>query len=181
MTESTTPSALKRGANDGLFFGVYLSAMFLAAVYADVIPILSIVAILLFFCAPIFLFVRMWRDARRYPEQSFFSAVCLHGLVTSICGSLIMCVIAYITLRLARPDYILDNIASTQQLLDTYDAETASQFRKLVKEATSQGALSAISMALGMLWYFSFLGALGSLLCSAVIVLFNRKPTNGTY
>lgn len=176
MTDTDTPSVLKRGANDGVFFGIYLSAMVALTVYSDVLALAGILSMLMFFAAPVVLFMLMWRDVRRNPHIENYSSIVLHGMITSICASLLVAVVAYLLLRFARPTYIAENIEAAKQVFQSMGKQQAAQFRALVREAGEAGALSATSFAMSYMWCYAFLGAIGSLINALIIKLIKRKP-----
>lgn len=177
MTETSSPSTLARGARDGLYFGIFLSVAFTLMVCTDIFPIGGLVAMLMLLGAPVLLFMWMYRDTKQYPQINHFSTICLHGMIISICASMLTTVVAYLILRVARPTYIADSIQVSQQAFEQIDPQYARQFRAGVREASASGQLTAISMALAFMYYFTFLGAIGSLVSALIIKLINRKPS----
>lgn len=175
MTDHNNPSVLAQGAGDGVYFGVYLASMFALTVYSDMTPPAGIIGMIFFLAAPGVLLMLMWRHTCRQTQPVYFSSIACHGMITSICASLIVGVVAYVMLRFVRPDYITDNIKASQEVFNAMGKEEAQQFRAVVRQAGEAGALTASSLAVSYAMLYSFLGVIGALINAFIIKLINPK------
>ncbi len=112
-------SPYRRGADDGFYFGLYLVAMFFASVFAQTVPMLSFVSLVLMFSAPavIYRFLRSY-DRELGPAASF-PMLWMQGVVIFFCGILIAGAALVVYMKWIEPDFVLSQIKGVAALAGT--------------------------------------------------------------
>ena len=162
-------SPYRRAAENGVPFGIYMTAMSVASIFTDRMPLLALVVLVMMLCTP---FV-IYRFQRRYfiDENGFteFAALWMMGIMTFIFGALITGLATYITIRWGRPDYIYDQ---ANQIITTYDQVPElknSEMITVLKRMVDEGLLpQPIEIVLNMFWVVTFFGSLLSALTALV-------------
>ncbi len=107
---SERKSVFRRGADDGFYFGIYLTALFFLWAYSMRVPFFAELNFVMGMCVP----VRTYRFLRRYygSERGLLrvSALWMHGIVIFFCGSLILALVSYVFFRWIQPGFILNQV-----------------------------------------------------------------------
>ncbi|MDE7125884.1 MAG: DUF4199 domain-containing protein [Muribaculaceae bacterium] len=123
----------KQGADDGFVFGAYLSVLFLMLGYSPYYPVLSLPALVLILFVPFVIYKMLRRSYVRDLGLTDFSALWLQGIVTFVCGTLLMGCVAFVFMRYLKPGFIVEQVqsaadiyrsmsdAGSQHLADTLD------------------------------------------------------------
>lgn len=163
-------SPYKIGADDGLYFGLYLAAMFLAMFYCMTIPILSVIALTMVVVTPIIVYFRLRRtfyiDGKRTPMGSLW----MQGIVMFFCGSLISGLVALFMMKIVDPGWLrrtLEISVNTLEQLgdghdDTYQLMQTMLDRNIIP--------SPIQIVFQSLWTAVLTGSFVSLICSLLVV-----------
>lgn len=163
-------SPYKIGANRGAVLGIIMSVMFLASVYAEKIPLLSFLSLILFFSVPFFVYRSLRKTFVTNSGLPTLSILWMQGIVTFACGSLILALVASIYMRYIEPDFI---ISMVHKAIDFYSAlpdQQSQQVAKLLNQMINAHAVpSAVYLALEMVWLGIFSGSLLSLLLSLLV------------
>lgn len=150
----------------GVPFGLLLSVEAMSALYADKIPILSILATFIMLAAPVVLF--MWQRKRFVVSNGFatFTELWAMAIFTTLGGALIMALVTYLTLSFLRPTALYDQM---KLLLDNnsiaFDKDTVKTFRKMI----DKGLLpSPIDYSMMQFWLIASLGSVGGILTAFI-------------
>lgn len=172
MNEQT--SVFRRGAELGLPMGLYMSTISLCSIFADKLPGLSLVVLIMLFAGPLV----VWRFQRRYYREqgpdTEYAALWMLGILMIIYGALITGLLTWCTLTWVRPGYIYEQ---TQHFIDIYGAMPElkdSELLRVMRQAVEASALpTAIEMVMNMFWVVSFSGCLMSAVTAAFAKLQN--------
>ena len=162
-------SPYRRGADDGLPFGILLSAMFFAAVFSTAVPLLSVVSMILFLSVPFIIYTFLRRSYINDLYTTQLSSLWMQGIMTFLCGCLISGLAAVIYLKWINPDFIADRV---QEAIDFYSEsgwkqgeEMADMLRRMV---SAHIIPTPIQIVIEMIWLGVFSGSLLSLLMAVL-------------
>lgn len=167
-------SVYKRGADDGFWFGIYLSVLIILCFSSVNMPLLSMPAIILALGVPVVIFFFLKRAYNADNRQSIFSALWLQGICTFFFGSLIMAVTVYVYLRFINPSYFPDGVSS---LIDMYDqADVSDTTYELLTQMKKNSIYPTPGQtAVELIWAAVFTGSLLSMLITFIIRTFNKR------
>lgn len=167
------------GANNGLIIGLYLSGMFALQAFGMKNALLLLLGNLMMLGVPFLLYWLLVRDYDRNETYRQFSAVWLNGIVSFICGSLILATAMYIYLRYIDPCFIATQI---KEVIDIYRQlgtpqadDMANAFESIIKQ---NAVPSPISLAFSTIWFSSFAGSMLSLVIAFIIKKLTRRNKN---
>lgn len=162
----------RRGADDGLPFGAYLSVLFLFIVFSVQVPILGFLALLMMCGVPAWTY---WKLRRAYTAErgtTRFSALWMQGIVMFFCGGLIMALVAYIYMGHINPTFI------KEQMELMAEAHAGTPIGDTLATAIKNKIVpSPIQSAMELLWMSVFSGSLLSIL-TALLVQARRISRN---
>lgn len=161
-------SVFKRGAEFGLPMGLFMSTISLSSIFADRVPPLSWVVLILLIAGPWL----VWRFQRRYfIEEEYtteYAALWMLGILIIIYGALITGLVTWGVLQWVRPGYVYE---STQHIIDLYSAMPEfkdSELLHVMQRAIDTGALpTPIEMVMNMFWVVTFSGCIMSAITAA--------------
>lgn len=167
-------SVFKRGAEFGLPMGLFMSAISISSIFADRLPLLSWVVIILLFAGPWV----VWRYQRRYYIEeeytSEYAALWMLGILMIIYGALITGLVTWGVLQWVRPGYIYE---TTQRFIDLYSAMPEfkdSELLHVLQHAIDTDSMpTPIEMVMNMFWLVTFSGCLMSAVTAAFAKLHN--------
>ncbi len=171
-------SVFRRGAEDGLGFGIYLSLLFIFYAVAIDVPLLGSIVLLMALAVPVpvYTYITLRKGFVQNGYFYTFSEVWTHGIVLFLCGTLILAatMVAYMTW--INPNFINELCQIAITAYRQIDKETiASGLELMMKE----GALpSPLSMAWSMITFGVFSGSILSLILSPIIRHFRPKENN---
>ena len=171
----TDYSPFRRGAEDGVLFGVYLGALSVCMLAGLRLPVLEVLFLILAVGVPFYCFRRQRRSYVAAGGTLTLAPLWMQGIVMFICGSSIMALVMMVYLQWIDPDYMayLKAMVTESVALDP-EAFAASG----LKPADIDNLFSIITpakFAVEMLWLSIFTGSILSLLM-AVIVPLKRIP-----
>ena len=105
-------SPYRRGAHDGLTFGLYLTVMFFCSIFAQAWPVLSMVSLAMMVVVPAVIYRYLRRYQLALGVASHFSALWMQGLVIFACGMLLSGLVLTVYMTWINPSYIADQLAS---------------------------------------------------------------------
>ena len=175
-------SVFKCGAENGIFFGIYLSVIFLTCIYGNYSTFLSLLGLALFFAIPLVLYKFMRRYHNSHPATSNFSSVWTLGTFTCLCGSLICGIVTYIWLQYITPNFIIEQaktaLATYEQIPDLKNHE----FTKILRKAIEDKMLpTPIVIVFQLIWATVSLGIITSLILAPVARIRNRNINNNNH
>ncbi len=159
-------SPYRRGAEDGLIFGIYLTVLFYATVLSQQFSLLGFPALIMMAGVPVVIFIMMKRYAARLGAASSFSMLWMQGLVIFACGSTIACAMLFIYLRWINPDFFTSQL----QFLADMKIDKSTEFLRQSKDMAQQILDSGmVPRAIDMVVEFILLGIVSGSLLSMVL------------
>ena len=99
MVNQEIQSPYKRGGDDGLTFGAYLTVMFFSGIFSQYIPGANLVSSLMMLGVPAVTYFYLRRYFIKERGRLTVSALWMHGIVTFACGSLLAAFLMFIYMR----------------------------------------------------------------------------------
>lgn len=168
--KSERKSPYRRGADDGFFFGIYLSAMFFASVYSLDAPLLGVISFLMVLAVP-FIIYRFLR--RTYVEEygtTLLSALWMQGIMIFLCGALICGAVSLIYLKWINPSFIVDQMRTVIDIYSGSGWESGEEMADMMQRIIDNNLVpTSISIVMEMIWLSVFSGSLLSLLMSLLV------------
>lgn len=167
-------SVFRRGAEDGTWFGIYLSVLFILSAVSIKISILGLLAFIMALAVPIYAYIILRKGFIQNGCLYTFFEVWTHGIVLFACGSLIMALTMVIYLNWVNPSFIVEQSKAIVSLYNDLggDWKTMAQ---VVEQAINQGLLpTPISMASDIISLGIFSGSMLTLILTPFI---RRNPT----
>ena len=175
-------SPYRRGAADGLSFGLYLTVMFFLSIFSPAAPVLSLVSLVMIAAVPLVIFRYLYRYHRSLGVASQFSAMWMQGLVIFFCGMLVCGSALVVYMRWINPDFIasqLETLASLKGTMpDTGIDEAAVVAERLLERKAVPQPIQVV-IELQMLAIVT--GSILSLIITVLLTTFGRrvsKPIN---
>lgn len=171
-------SPYRRGAEDGLIFGIYLTVLFYATVLSQQFPLLGFPALIMMAGVPVVVFIMMKRYASRLGRASSFSMLWMQGLVIFACGSTIACAMLFIYLRWINPDFFTSQLEYLAELKIDKSTEFLQQSKDMARQILDSGMVPrAIDMVVEFILLGIVSGSILSMILSGIISLLgdNKK------
>lgn len=176
MNTETGQSLYRRGAEDGLWMGIYLSLLFLAMVSSVYAAWSGIATVLMALGVPVVVYAFLRRAYRAGGCRDTFSAVWLHGICIFFFGSLLMAVTAYVFLRFVNPTYINDVVEMAKDVYSQIGTSDAKAMAKTLSQMQSGHLLpTPAQTAVQLIWSGVFTGSLLSMVLAAIVRHSNVK------
>ena len=164
----TIESPYRRGADDGMKFGLYLTAMFAGALFSSPAGPGAWLAMLLMFAAPVVLCVMMAGYFRRQAYSVGFGDLWLDGTLTVIFGTLIASAFLIVYMKWVNPDFVINQLNSIIDLNKEHPDMGLDAYAKVAENLIADHTVpSATVMAANMLVMIS----MGGIMLSAVLSL----------
>ena len=158
-------SVFQRGAEYGLWMGLYLTVMMLCAMFYDRLPVLSLVVMVMLFAGPLVLYYTQRRTFIQEQGMTQYSALWMQGIMTMIGGALISSLLMYLALKYIRPDYLYDQATQALAIYKTMPEFKDSELVKLLESMLEQNMLpTPIESVTNSFWLISFVGSITSAL-----------------
>ncbi len=168
--EIKAKSVFRRGAEDGIWFGIYLSALFIFSAVAVSAPLLGHIATLMALAVPIYVFFTLRKGFVENGRFYTFSEVWTHGIVLFLCGSLIMAVTIVVYNRWINPDFIIEQCHIAINAYKQMDGEMGNEIASALETAIGQNMLpSPISLAGNLISFSTFSGSILSMILALII------------
>ena len=172
-------SPYKRGADDGVTFAIYLTALFFASIYSIDVPLLSFVVLLLVLGVPFMIYMYLRRAYVADKGFTLLSGLWMHGIMIFLCGSALSAVVQVIYLKWLNPHYISDMVKTAIDLYSQLPGENAERMTDILQKIIDNNMVpSAISIVMEMLWLSVFSGSLLSVLMALLVRARPVKPQN---
>ena len=172
-------SVYKRGADDGLFFGIYLIIMFFSSAFSMAVPFAGLLSMLLVLGVPFLIYRFLRRSYVNDSGTTQFSALWVQGITTFFCGSLISGIVALVYMQWINPDFIATQV---QSLIDVYmatDWEEGKEIAKVLTKMIEQNLLpTPINIVIESIWLAVFTGSILSMILSIVVQARKTKNNN---
>lgn len=162
-------SPFRHGAENGPFFGIYFSAIFLSGVYSAAVPSLTLLTLLLLICFPLVVYRKLRRAVIALPEPPQITPLWIHGITMIACGALITSLLILIYFRWINPDYFADQL---RFLVATYEETRQPALEDSARTASMMLENHAIpTPSVLTLGFWLFTVASGSILAGLMAVL----------
>ncbi len=163
-------SIYRRGADDGFWFGIYLSVLCVALFKSIDSPVLFLAAMVMVAAVPVIVYFFLRRGYRVDNCKRQFSAMWLHGICIFFFGSLLMALTAYIYLRFIEPAYINNSINMAKELYLAVDTAEAREIANLLQKIQDNNLQpTAGGTAMQIIWFGVLTGSLLSMVLSSII------------
>lgn len=177
QSKGAAVSVYRRGADDGLWFGIYLSVLFLASVSSIYSALAGIATLAMAIAVPFFIYFFLRRSYRADNFKTSFSGLWLHGICIFFFGSLLAALTAYVYLKFINPAYITTIVDLAIEIYGSVDTADAHQMVELLEKAKQSHILpTAGGTAVQLIWMGVFSGSLLSMILSAIVRATSR-PT----
>lgn len=175
--QTSAKSVYRRGADDGFWFGIYLSVLFVALANSIYYPLAGLACFVMILAVPVIIYIRLRQSYRADACRSFFSALWLNGICIFFFGSILMALTAYIYLRFIDPSYMVNfaDVASAYySSLNSPDAQTLAVLLQKAKASHTLPTPGYVAVQIIMLGVFT--GSILSMIVTA-IVRATTRPT----
>lgn len=155
---------INQAATGGMWFGLYLSVLFLMFVGGDSVAMLSLLAMLMLLCAPLMV-LRMLRalylsDSARYDLYRLWSmSVMIFAFASLICAF-----VTFVWMQFVHPGFIYEKAQEAVNVYRTIPELQTSDMISVLQKAIDNGELpTPIQFVVQMGWTTVMLGALVSM------------------
>lgn len=182
-------SPYKRGADNGIVMGIYMSVTCCVWSYAvfdtGATPMLGLLGMVLALGVPGLLFIMMRRSFVKDDGLTPLAALWMEGIMTFIFGGLIALVAGYVFMRFVQPDYLANLYELMHRSLLTAaknsqgaDAEQYRQIAANFQVMVERGEMpDALGLLVNMMWGIAFSGCIVSLLVALLTRAFKVKKS----
>lgn len=165
------------GARQGLWAGLWFSAIFLLQTMFSTSIFALLCANLMALAVPFVLFAMLRTRYRAGGCTGPFSEIWMHGIMIFLCGSVILALVSYIFLRYIDPEFLYRETGKLVDMYRSLDNSTATQIADTLDEMRAHNLLpSAIQCAFSFLWVGGFSGSILSLIEAGLVKAFTRRP-----
>lgn len=163
------PSPYRRGATQGMLFGIYLSILFLASVYSVSYPLMGLIGMLLIVGVPFYIFRCLRATFVVDGGLTPFSSLWMQGIMMFMCGSLIQGAVAVVYLKWIDPAFIITQLRSVISFYEGLPSPEAKEMAKVLSNMIEANLVpSAASMVMEIIFLSVFSGSLLSLVMSSL-------------
>ncbi len=169
-----TKSIYTRGAEDGAWMGLLfvVATTLQTASQGTVIP--NLVANIILLAVPAVLWFMLRRSYRYDRCLTTFSGLWMHGIMTFLCGSLILGLVAFLYMRFINPGFIY---AQARLAVELYSqVPDFENFAATLQKAIVRKLLpSPMTITFTIIWLGGFSGAMLSLIEAALVKTLVKK------
>lgn len=159
-----------RGADDGLWTGLYVIAIFALTVMSQTWPMASVPALAMMFGMPFLTFFFLKRTHVAAHRMSVFSALWMQGITMFACASIIFGLAAYCYLKWVNPGYVLGVLGQVAELYSQSPQESAQLLARECDMIVKSGAAPPASgVVMSMMWMVMFSGSMLSMVCALCV------------
>lgn len=178
--EKDRPNVYRRGADDGFVLGAWLVALVLLLCGSPYLPWLALPAMLVFVGVPVIVWRMLRRTYMADGGRTGFSELWLQGIITFVCGSLLMAAASFVFMRYVHPDFVLEQVERAADIYRSLGDPAAEQMARVLDTMIERHLVpSAISVAVEMMLMGVFTGSLLSMVLTWVVRL-RRVPGGNT-
>lgn len=170
-------SVYKRGAEYGLWFGIYLTVMSLAIMHGMSHSVLLLLSIAMLAAIPAIIYQIMRRYRASMLGFASFSSLWMLGVMTFLFGSLICGMVTYVWMQYVMPTFIYDQVVTAIELYKTIPGDEAAEMVKVMQTIVDRHALpSPFDVVVQMIMLVTFLGSLVSMALAALLGMRRIPP-----
>lgn len=181
-SDSATHSPIRRGADCGLQFGLWFTAMFLSYIYASLWPALAIVTLALAAGVPFKVFRTLRREYRLSGSSIQVTSLWIQGIVMISAGALICALVTLVFFRWIDPGYIVRQLHQIIELYRTTSDPSLAEMARVAQGLIDNGTVPRPSTWVLSMWLFTVTS--GSILSGLMAILVRasaRKPSPHTH
>lgn len=169
MEQGPKKSIYQRAGEWGVPFGLYLSCMATASIYADLFTPLTIVFLALLLATPVVVYAFQRRKFIEDDGFTEYAGLWMLGIMLFLLGAVISSLVVYLVLQYVRPDYIYDQARLVIETYSKVPEMRDSDMLRVVKRMVDEKLLpSPIEMVLNVYWFITFGGSILSALTALV-------------
>ncbi len=169
-------SVFRRGAEDGIWFGLYLSVLFIFTAASIGMPLLGHFATLMALGVPVYVYFTLRKGFIENGCFYTFSEMWTYGIILFLCGSLIMAMTVVVYMSWVDPSFIYDQCQLAISIYRQMGGATGNEIASTLEKAIEQGMLpSPVSLAGNLISFSVFSGSILTMILSPIIRHFNRK------
>ena len=158
-------SPYRRGADDGLRFGLYLGVMFFASIFSTSFPLLSLLSLAM-----------MRRYERSLGPAASFAMLWMQGVVIFFCGMLVAGAALTVYMRWIEPGYLAGQLAALAALEGTMPGTFVDEAASVAAEMIEARFIpSAVSVVVELIMLSIVTGSALTVCLSALMSLRRRK------
>lgn len=170
MSNFKHKSVFRRGAEDGAWFGIYLSVLFIFSVSALSAPLLGHIATIMALAVPLVTYFTLRRGFIDNGCFYTFSEVWTQGIVFFACGSLIMALAIVVYSKWINPQFIIEQCNMAIDAYRSIGGPTANEIASSLELIAKQGLLpTPLSLAGNLISFSIFSGSILSMILSLFI------------
>lgn len=167
---SKTP--YRRGAEDGLKFGIYLAVMFFSSIFSADVPGLGLLSILMAAATPVVIYRMMVAYKKELGGVVTFSMLWMQGLVIFACASLIAGGALLVYLRWINPDFLHSQLEALATLDTTGMPEGLEQSKELAGNMLAQNFVPrAVDVVVEIILLGITTGSMLSMLLAGILII----------
>lgn len=169
-------SPYRRGADDGFIFGIYLTVMFFASIFAGNFTVLPLLALVMMAAVPAVIYRFMLSYHRTLGPAGSFAMLWMHGVVIFFCGMLIAGTALVIYMKWIHPGFVIEQLTAVAALKGSMPGtqmDTAAELASKMLEARFIPAPIDIVTEIMMLAIVS--GSILSMTLSGIFALRRRR------
>lgn len=170
MSDVKQHSPYRYGADQGFFFGIYLSAMFLCSVLGVRYPVLNLLFVGLFAAVPFLLYRWLRRAYVEVRGTLTLSALWLQGIVIFMCGMMIAAVVSLLYFRFIEPGFIIGRLYDIMEIYESSPVPELQEMAVILGRMIEQKAVPSVgSIVMEMVWLGVFTGSILSLIIGLIV------------
>lgn len=172
MNEIKTHSPFRYGADQGLYFGLYLICFYGCGLLNMTSPnlLFSLAAMVLFAGVPFLIYYWLRRTYVAFRGAIQLSALWMQGIVIFICGTLISAVALVVYLKFVNPTFIVDQMKMLIEMYSSMDWERGQEAAEMLQRLIDMKLVpSAMSVVMETVWLGVFSGSMLSLLMGLLV------------
>lgn len=174
--KTNTHSPYRRGADFGVYFGLYLTALFFASAFSISAPLLSFLSLVLIAGVPFVIYFMLRTSYRKDYCKTLFSSLWMEGIAIFFFGGLIASFVSVVYMRWINPDFINTQVDTLIDLYRSIDWDRGHEMADIFQRAREQHLLpSAIQITVDMLWLIVFSGSILSMLMALLVQAANKS------
>ena len=169
MEHEAKKSIYQRAGEWGVPFGLYLSCMAAASIYADMFTPLSIVFLALLLATPVVVYSFQRRKFIEDDGFTEYAGLWMLGIMLFLLGAVIASLVVYLVLQYLRPDYIYDQARLVIETYSKVPEMSDNEMLRVVQRMVDEKLLpTPIEMVLNVYWFITFGGSILSALTALV-------------
>ncbi len=169
-------SVFRRGAEDGAWFGLYLSVMFIFVAYSMTVPLLGHLATLMALGVPIYTFITLRKGFIDNGCFYTFAELWTYGIMLFACGSLIMAATIILYISGIYPTFIYDQCQIAIDAYKSIGGEMGNEIASTLEKAIELKQLpTPFELATNILSFNVFSGSILSIILAPIIRHFRPK------